>query len=417
MFSFSAHVEQYRIGFLGLSLLVLSSVFILGGPMDIPSQTWGTIFLSLIAPFLLLTVLFRSFVRAAAPALGVVASLALVHAISSLTEFSPESVEALFFLTLLASGGTAARASVAIMTNTSKFGLCDPDELPLKEIAAYGFAAFLAGLVAIGDIVFLENHPVTEVISFILVALAAPLFGFGLFFFLLMDKEPAGEEIVAHHNRLLRRAGAFESIGSAAHMEREGRGLFLFMIPLTGLVIVVYASADAFQGYAADMLLVIGGLTGVALYAGKSVRSALVMGLSISVYMALLGFAASTWDMPRESGATVFAALSAAAAVMLPPSIFLNKLCEFHLLKRQTMRTVLMTAAVRGVAMYMLTAGLFVLGAIPWMILGGQDAALFAFVFAVFLTLGALFIPLFGLSLFAMVEGLFPRRELIKRTI
>lgn len=349
MIGFSARIEQYRIGFLGLFLLILSSIFILGGPKDVPSQTWGIIFLSLIAPYLLLAALFRSFVRAAAPALGVVASLVVVHAVSSVTTFSPRSVEALFLITLLATGGMAARASVAIMTNVAKFGRCDPYALPVQEIAAYGFAAFLAGVVATGDFSFVMDHSITEGISFLLVALAAPLFGFSLFFFLVMDKQPAGEDAVAHHNRLLQRAGAFESIGKAAETRREGRGLLLFVIPLLGLVVVVYTGADAFQGQAGDMLLLIGGLTGVALFACKSVRSALVIGLSISVYTALLGFAASTWALSGQSGETVFASLGVASAIMLPPSTFLYKLCEYHLLKGAAMRTVLMTSAVRGV--------------------------------------------------------------------
>lgn len=417
MGSFSEHIEQYRIGFLGLSFLILSSIFLIGGPMGVPSGTWGIIFLSLLAPFLLLVALFQSFLRAAAPTLGAVASLALVHAVSSIAGFSHQSVVALFFLTLVATGGIAVRASVAIMTNVTKLGRSDPDELPLKEIALYGFAAFLGGVVVLGNVFNLADRPMAEVVSFVLVAMAAPLFGFGLFFFLIMDKAPAAEETVAHHNRWLRRAEAFESVGNAARTEREGLGLLLFMVPLLGLVIVVYTGTDAFQGRAADMLLLIGGLTGVALFAGKSLRSALVMGLAISVFVGVLGFAISTWELPQRGGLDVYAALSAAAAIMLPPSIYLYKLCESHLLKGDTMRTVLANSAVRGVAIFMFTSALFVMGALPWMMLGGRAVGLFAFLFAAFLALGALFVPLLCLSLFSVVEMLFPRRALIKRTI
>lgn len=417
MSSFSTHIEQYRIGFLGLSLLVLSSVFIIGGPLDVPSATWGIIFLSLFAPFLLLVALFQSFIRAAAPGLGVFASLALIHAMSSALGLSRESIEALFFLTLVATGGIAVRASVAMMTNIAKFGRCDPDELPLKEIARYGFAAFLAGVVVLGNIFNLTDRPMPEVISFVLVAMAAPLFGFGLFFFLIMDKSPTGEKAVAHQNRLLRRAEAFEAVGGVARMEREGLGLFLFMIPLFGLVFMVYVGADAFKGNALDILLVIGGLTGVALFAGKSLRSAFVMGLSISVFAGVMGFSASTWNLPQDGVRDIFAALSAAVAIMLPPSIFLYKLCEYHLLKGAAMRTVLATAAVRGVGNFMFTAALFILGALPWMMLASREVGFFAFLFAAFIALGALFVPLLCLSLFSVVEMLFPRRALIKRTI
>lgn len=410
MGQFSTHIEQYRIGFLGLSLLVLSSIFILGGPMDIPSHIWGIIFMSLAAPWLLLVALFKSFVRAAAPALAVVASLALVHAAASLNDFSPQSIEALFFLTLIATGGTAVRASVAIMTNITKFGRCDANELPLKDIAVYGVAAFLAGVVALGDIFMLADRPAAEVISFILVAAAAPLFGFGLFFFLVMDNGAAGEVAVSHHNQILARAEAFEPVGAAAHMEHEGRGLFLFMVPLLALVVAVYTGAEAFEGFASDMLWIIGGLTGIALFAGKSFRAALVIGLSLCVFIGLLGFAISTWDISHQSADTVFAALSAATAVLLPPSIYLYKLCEYHLLKGESIRSVLTTSAVRGVAMFIFTCGLFTMGAVPWMVLGTRSQGFFAFLFAAFLILGALLVPLFGLSLFAMVEKLFRRQ-------
>lgn len=416
MARFSNHIEHYRIGFLGLSLLVLSSVFVLGGPMDIPSQTWGTIFMSLAVPYLLLVALFRSFVRAAAPAMGVVASLAVVHAVSAMYGFSTESVEALFFLTLLATGAIAIRASVAIMTSISKFGRCDPDELPLKEIALYGFAALLAGVVALGDIFMLADRPAAEVLSFVLVAGAAPLFGFGLFFFLIIDSGAAGKAAVAHHNQLLAHAAAFETVGAAAHTEHEGRGLLLFMIPLVALVIAVYTGAEAFEGFAASMLWTIGGLTGIALFAGKSFRSALVIGLSLCFFTGLIGFVVLAWEFSGQDAARIthdtFAALSAATAVMLPPSIYLYKLCELQLLKGESIRNVLRISAVRGVAMFILTSGLFTMGAVPWMVLGSRSEGFFAFLFAAFLILGTLLVPLFGLSLFAMVEKLFPRRVL-----
>lgn len=414
MGQFSSHIEQFRIGFLGLSLLVLLSVFMLGGPLDIPSQTWGMIFMSLATPYLLLAALFRSFVRAAAPALAVVASLALVHAAASVNDFSPQSVEALFFLTLLATGGTAVRASVAIMTNITKFGRSAPDDLPLREIAVYGVAAFLAGVVSLGDIFMLADRPAAEVLSFIAVAAAAPLFGFGLFFFLVMDKEEAGEAAVAHHNQLLQRAEALEALGGAAHMEHEGWGLFLFMVPVLALVVAVYTGAEAFEGFASDMLWIVSGLTGIALVAGKSFRAAFVIGMSLCVFAGFLGFILSTFDISGQNAETVFAALSAATAVLLPPSIYLYKLCEYHLLKGERVRSVLSISAIRGVAMFILTSGLFTMGAIPWMVLGTRSQGFFAFLFAAFLILGALLVPLFGLSLFAMVEKLFKRQGLVK---